>query len=309
LRLISSVEDYRELSFILSYIYPEIPEAGQKKSYQLVEQVWEDVDQINFVRSRFKLAEEDFAAAEELLQTLSDDFLSQNELFYLIAVDYLTLDKIAVAEKILASKPDLENPANFIGNYFLQEAQYQQALDYLQKNIENSDSAPEEYYLIAALAAQKLDKPQRSLQLLEAGLAHYPQSSTMLNGLGYAIADMNLAEHFDEAEQYLLQALQMEPESFMIWDSLAWLYYRQGRYQEALDILLEHCQEDLQDSAIAYHFAAVYLELGSSEAARQYLIQTLILDNDEESVQAAEDLLEEHFKINIDENQQSEAKE
>ncbi|MFO7896237.1 MAG: efflux RND transporter permease subunit, partial [Candidatus Cloacimonadales bacterium] len=73
LRLISSVEDYRELSFILSYIYPEIPEAGQKKSYQLVEHglntvnlVVSPADGVNALRLASKVKEEVIRIKQQL---------------------------------------------------------------------------------------------------------------------------------------------------------------------------------------------------------------------------------------------------
>jgi tetratricopeptide (TPR) repeat protein len=261
-----------------------------------VEQVWLEPETVDFVHLRLQIIAEDFALAQAALDKLSREFIMQNELIYLIATDYLALDDIEAALEILDLDPELDDAKPFIGQYYLQQEQYQKSLDYLQEMIASSDKAEESLYLIASVAAQKLQKNDLALEILQAGLAVYPDSSNLLNSLGYTIADLELTAQFAEAEKYLLQAVQLEPESSMIWDSLAWLYYRQGRYQEALEILSEHFSQDVQNSEIAYHLGAVHLKMGNLEKAKKYLIQTLILQNNEQAVQAAEKLLQEHFQ-------------
>ena len=61
------------------------------------------------------------------------------------------------------------------------------------------------------------------------------------NYLGFMWADQNI--HLDEAEDYIKRALAAEPENGAYLDSLGWLHYRQGKYEQALAELLSAAAE------------------------------------------------------------------
>lgn len=54
----------------------------------------------------------------------------------------------------------------------------------------------------------------------------------MLNYLGYSLVDRN--ENLDEALKLIQRAVELRPDDGYILDSLAWAYYRLGRYDEAV---------------------------------------------------------------------------
>ena len=90
-----------------------------------------------------------------------------------------------------------------------------------------------------------------------------------LNYLGYMLAEQGI--QIDEAEGLIRQALQEEPRNGAYLDSLGWVQYRQGRYEEALqnlelarELLLEQGEED---PVVQEHLGDVQFKLGQVDKA------------------------------------------
>jgi tetratricopeptide (TPR) repeat protein len=73
-------------------------------------------------------------------------------------------------------------------------------------------------------------------------------------------ADHNL--HLDEAEEMIGRALQLDPDNGAYLDSLGWVYYRKGKYDDALNELL-HAAESLSegDPVVFEHIGDTYFKL------------------------------------------------
>jgi len=89
-----------------------------------------------------------------------------------------------------------------------------------------------QYYLYYANLCADLGAMDRSLEKGEKALALDPGDPECANFVGYLLADLN--RELDRAEKLILQAVKAEPENVAFLDSLAWVYYRQGRWDEAL---------------------------------------------------------------------------
>ncbi len=87
-----------------------------------------------------------------------------------------------------------------------------------------------------------------------------PDNADALNYLGYTWVDRN--ENLTEAFDMIEKAVELEPESGAIIDSLGWAHYKLGRYSEARKNL-EKAVELTPDSAtIVDHLGDVYWKLG-----------------------------------------------
>jgi membrane associated rhomboid family serine protease/tetratricopeptide (TPR) repeat protein len=93
----------------------------------------------------------------------------------------------------------------------------------------------------------------------------------------------DLKTGLDEAEKYAKQAVSLKPDNASFLDTLAWIYYHQGRYAEAEPIQAKAVrlyQRDplLDRSAIAdfyYHEGAILEKLERTEQAVQYYARAL----------------------------------
>ena len=96
-----------------------------------------------------------------------------------------------------------------------------------------------------------------------------PNDSTALNYLGYSL--LEYTDRYEEALEMLERALQIEPRSSYILDSVGWALFRLERYDEAL----EHLEEARfvyfpeVSAEIEAHIGEVYWVLGQKEKARQ----------------------------------------
>lgn len=117
-----------------------------------------------------------------------------------------------------------------------------------------------------AMVAEKMDDIAQLEADLHAILKREPNNVQALNALGYTLADKT--QRFEEAYQYIKQALDLKPDDYFIQDSMGWVLYRLGRIQEAL-VYLRKAAEQSGDSEIAAHLGEVLWVSGQHEEARE----------------------------------------
>jgi tetratricopeptide (TPR) repeat protein len=92
-----------------------------------------------------------------------------------------------------------------------------------------------------------------------------PDNAAAINALGYTLAD--LTDRYDEAEQLILQAYELQPEDASIIDSMGWISYRRGRLKEAEGYLRE-AWKMMRNAEIAAHLGEVLWAQGQKDEAR-----------------------------------------
>ena len=130
----------------------------------------------------------------------------------------------------------------------------------------------EQARLAYAFVLEELHKYKEMETQLRLVWEQNPQNAAAYNLLGFSLADRN--ERLDEAQQLITKALELQPQDRAFIDSLAWVYYRRGEYEKALE-LMESLDEDFinADADVAYQMGAVYAAVGQAEQARVYLEQ------------------------------------
>lgn len=117
-----------------------------------------------------------------------------------------------------------------------------------------------------ALAAEKVGR----IDILEADikviLENEPDNAHALNALGFTLADRT--DRYNEAMGYLRRAIEIMPDDAAIIDSLGWVNYRLGNYDEAIQ-LLRKALSRFDDSEIAAHLGEVLWVSGQQDEARQ----------------------------------------
>lgn len=118
-------------------------------------------------------------------------------------------------------------------------------------------------------------------------LALEPDNHMAMNYLGYMWAEHN--QKLDEAEKLLDRALKLDPEAAAYQDSLAWVYYRQGRFKEARRLLLRAVKKMEKDPVIHDHLGDVYLKLRNKELAVEHWKKALEASEDEKEKKKIEE--------------------
>jgi tetratricopeptide (TPR) repeat protein len=109
-----------------------------------------------------------------------------------------------------------------------------------------------------------LDRISEALADLRAAVARAPDNALALNALGYTLA--NRTSDSRSAYRFVRRALEIEPENPAILDSLGWVYFRQGRLEEARSYL-QAAFSAFPDPEVAAHLGEVMWRQGGRDEA------------------------------------------
>ena len=151
---------------------------------------------------------------------------------------------------------------------------FRQAADRLRKALALQADDPELMYDLA-MTIEKLGEFDEYERLLRRVIQLKPDSAHAYNALGYALADRNV--RLSEAKELILKAVQLSPEDAYILDSLAWVEFRMGNAQVALDLLRKAFAKQA-DPEIAAHLGEVLWSMGQSDQARTIWADSLKLN-------------------------------
>lgn len=142
-------------------------------------------------------------------------------------------------------------------------------------------SAPErldhDFYFQHGIALERSGRLDEASKKFEKSIQLTPPenpevAAQAMNYLGYMWADKS--QHLDQAGELIRKANELRPSVPSYIDSLGWLLYQQGKYDEALKELLraESLQEtwDPEDAEMLEHTAKTYEKLSNAEKAREY---------------------------------------
>jgi tetratricopeptide (TPR) repeat protein len=110
-----------------------------------------------------------------------------------------------------------------------------------------------------------------------------PNNPVAYNSLGYILADRT--DRYDEAYELILRAFELAPNDPAIIDSLGWVQYRLGMYQEARDNL-DKAYELFPDHEVAAHLGEVLWVLGEKSKARSVWRKALENQPDSEHIRS-----------------------
>jgi tetratricopeptide (TPR) repeat protein len=132
-----------------------------------------------------------------------------------------------------------------------------------------------------ALAADLAGDPGMLVSDLTRLIELQPQNAHALNALGYHLTDNS--QDLDRAEALLVSANELLPNDPAIMDSLGWLYYRQGKLDQAIE-LLSGAFNRYPDSEIAAHLGEALWLSGREEDATKLIEKALLTDPDDDKL-------------------------
>ena len=132
----------------------------------------------------------------------------------------------------------------------------------------------EAYFFLGSIYEEQ-GKRNQAIQQFKAALEIDPEYPDALNSLGYLYAEESI--NLKEAGEMIKKALIYEPDNGAYIDSLGWVYFRQGRYQEAIE-KLQQAVQFLSDPVIYEHLGDVYLRQGNLVGARENWNKSLEID-------------------------------
>jgi len=134
------------------------------------------------------------------------------------------------------------------------------------------------FYFNYGATAEQAGLYEKAADLLRKSIALDPANAAeAYNYLGYMWADHNM--HLDEAEEMIKRALEIEPNNGSYLDSLGWVEFRKGKFDQALaDLLRATKNMDREDPIVFEHIGDTYLKLNRVPEALESWQKALALD-------------------------------
>ena len=156
-------------------------------------------------------------------------------------------------------------------------ATFEEALHEAQLD-QGNDMVNAKFYFNYGATAEQAGLYQKAADLLSKSIALDPANSAeACNYLGYMWADHNM--NLDEAETMIKGALEIEPNNASYLDSLGWVEFRKGKFDQALNNLLSAAKTaDHDDPVIFEHIGDAYFKLNRTSEALESWQKALALD-------------------------------
>jgi tetratricopeptide (TPR) repeat protein len=153
---------------------------------------------------------------------------------------------------------------------------FEEALNEAQGESEGMLNA--RFYFDYGAAADQAGLYDKAADLFRKSIALDPATAAeAYNYIGFMWVEHNL--HLDEAEEMIGRALQLDPNNGAYLDSLGWLDYRKGKYDEALNELLRAAQNLTRDDPIVFeHIGDTYSKLNRVPQALDFWQKAIALD-------------------------------
>jgi tetratricopeptide (TPR) repeat protein len=106
-----------------------------------------------------------------------------------------------------------------------------------------------------------------------------------LNQANGVLGDLQMARFYADHDKNLPEALQIAEEQFQktpnvyAADTLAWCYYKVGRYEDAKAAIAKALRHGTPDASFLFHAGMIYAKLNDDRTARQYLYRALSLNS------------------------------
>jgi tetratricopeptide (TPR) repeat protein len=258
-----------------------------------------------------KIYDKATAKLEEILAEASE---SDKIRFYLGAVyEETKQDQKAIAQYNKIPDESRFYPDALVHSAYLMKnsGKMEEALSMLEKAIKNKKTQPQIFSMYASLLEENGNAP-KALTVMTSAVKQHPDEAQVqfyygtlldkagdkklvvptmrevlrlnpnhvqgMNYLAYTWADQG--ENLEEAESMARKALKLEPKDGYIMDTLGWVLFKRGRFDEAAKVLEAAFKTQPSVSVIAEHLGDVYSKKTLTERAINMYNKALNLESD-----------------------------
>jgi len=171
---------------------------------------------------------------------------------------------IAFLEKTVKSMDDNIDFIYYLGTLYEEDKMYEKAVSMLLKGIELDDTDTDIHFRLGVVY-DKMKNKEACIKQLRTVIFIDPENASALNYLGYTFVDAEI--NLEEAEKLIKKAMLLKPDDGYITDSLGWLYYKKGLYEEAVTTLIKAVELALNDPLILEHLGDAYIKINNYQKA------------------------------------------
>lgn len=189
---------------------------------------------------------------------------------------------IEALENLTRSHRNMVRAYRVLGNYLRYEERYNEAIDVYNDAIELSgteDPSAWQLFYARGIAYERLNIWPKADRDFREALRINPDQPLVLNYLGYSLVEKKI--QLDEALGMIEKAVELRPQSGFIVDSLGWVLFRMGLYDQAVPHLERAAELEPIDPIINDHLGDVYWAVGRKREAHFQWRRALSFDPEE----------------------------
>jgi tetratricopeptide (TPR) repeat protein len=196
--------------------------------------------------------------AQEAVKKLPDDKGLKLALAQQLADSGKPDESIQIAKSQLKGGPEDRETYIMLSQINLRLKRWKDAEDAIAQ-AEKTAARPEEKEYIRFLQGSIYEREKKydlAEQAFRDVLQQNPSNSMALNYLGYMLADRNT--HLEEALTLVKKALDFDPQNYNYIDSLGWVYFKLGNFDQAEENLRKAADKSPNDATIQDHLGELY---------------------------------------------------
>jgi tetratricopeptide (TPR) repeat protein len=186
---------------------------------------------------------------------------------------------IAQLKAMAAEKPDRVDALINLGDLLRVHKRFDESVAAYDEAVKRLGKLTPRYWSLLysrGIALERSNRWDRAEKDLLEALRLNPDQPYVLNYLGYSWVDKG--EHLPRARDMIEKAVELRPTDGYIVDSLGWLYFRTGRYKDAVDQLERAVELKPEDPVINDHLGDAYWRAGRTAEARYQWQRALALE-------------------------------
>ncbi|MDQ6957306.1 MAG: tetratricopeptide repeat protein, partial [Mariprofundaceae bacterium] len=184
-------------------------------------------------------------------------------------------------QKVLKKDPANSQAWVLLSTIYLAQEKFQQLLDKTQPAM-YLEKVPTRLQMNRAIAFEHFKRYEDIERALKSLLDNNPEHADALNFLAYTYAEQGIK--LDEAKNYIQRALAQKTNDGYYLDTLAWIYYKNGEYNNAISTQQKALKTVTDDATMHEHLGDMFWKQGEKEKAIQQWQTALSLQPDKPSV-------------------------
>jgi tetratricopeptide (TPR) repeat protein len=194
-----------------------------------------------------------------------------------------TNEAIAIARGVAKSRPYDPKPHHAVGDYLRSTEYYKEAIPEYDEAIRRAGALKSTHWRLfykRGIVLERVKAFKESEADFLKALELQPDQPFVLNYLGYSWIEQG--RNLSKAQDMIRKAVNLRPNDGYIIDSLGWVYYQIGNYDDAVAELERAVQYRPEDPVINDHLGDAYWQVGRKNEARFQWLHSLSLEPDKE---------------------------
>ncbi len=231
----------------------------------------------------YSLAGDDEKSLEHLRETVElmpDNDAAWRQLVQTYYVEGLYDEAITTGKEADEYVPDDAFIHFFVGGAYFLKDDYEQAASWLRSASDLPSRSRFRSIIFGTLgdtyASQ--DKWDDAADAFEQAITLDPENDVALNNYAYYLSERG--ERLNQAREMAAQALELNPDNAAFLDTLGWVYFKLGEYEEAYEYIRASIETGDASAEVMEHMGDVYDKLGEPDRAMYWWQKALDKDED-----------------------------